>query len=274
MNRSLLVQLTIIFILTQVVGLLVAGSFIHQNIRATFLNDDPADPINAVFLLAYILVITALLLLIIRFIKKQHLGLLLKVVETLAIFGATWIVIETFIPDPVALMLAILLVVFRWARGQNILIRNAASLLTACGAGALIGVSLDLIPILVFIGLLAVYDLIAVFQTKHMVVMAKALTNQNLAFTVAMPTKEHQFELGTGDLVIPLAVTVAGFARSLMIGTDVFVVVTILSGASLLGLLLTLELVSQKKGRALPALPLQVGLMMLAVLALFLAGFI
>src|SRR3989344_8663966 len=98
MNRSLLVQLTAIFIFTQVIGLLVAHAFLAQDIKATFLNDNPADPINAVFLIGYILCVTVLLLFIIKYIQKQHLGLLLKVVETLAIFGATWIVIETFIP--------------------------------------------------------------------------------------------------------------------------------------------------------------------------------
>lgn len=272
LNRSLLLQLALVFVITQVIGLLVAQTFMAQNVHATFLNDNPEDPANALFLIGYILAITVLLLFIIKFLKKEHLGLLLKVVETLAIFGACWLVIEVFFGEPWGLALAVLLVISRWAVAENVALRNVASILTACGAGAIIGTSLGFFPILLFVTLLAIYDLIAVFKTKHMVTMAKALVSQNLSFTVAFPTKDHQFELGTGDLVIPLAMTSAMMAATAGMGVMTAVAVALIAGASLMGLLITLDYCSRNVGKALPALPLQVLLMLVFSGMLLLAG--
>lgn len=261
-NKSLLLQLTLVFVITQIIGLLVAQTFIVQDFHATLLNDNPQDPTNALFLIGYILAVTIVLLFIMKHLAQKHLGLLLKVVETLAIFGACWIVLEVFLGDPWGLFLAILLVVARWAVSQNVMIRNVASILTAAGAGAIIGVSLGIFPLLLFVTLLAIYDLIAVFKTKHMVTMAKALVSQNLSFTVAFPTKDHQFELGTGDLVIPLAMTSAVLVKTAGMGLMSSVAVALIAGASLMGLLLTLDYCSRNVGKALPALPLQVLLML------------
>jgi presenilin-like A22 family membrane protease len=88
--------------------------------------------------------------------------------------------------------------------------------------------------------------------------MGKEMTKNNLAFTVAMPTKEHTFEMGTGDLVIPLT-----FAVSVMaFGFDATGVISLIPSAmvlfgSLIGLLWTIDYSSRNIGTALPALPPQ-----------------
>src|SRR3989338_4603794 len=121
-----------------------------------------------------------------------------------AVFSTSWIVASVFVGDLIGIAFAILLTASRIVLSENLLLRNAASIIAIIGAGALLGVSLGVVPVIVFVILLSAYDFIAVFKTKHMVTLAKAMTKKNLAFTIALPTKEHKFELGTGDLVVPL----------------------------------------------------------------------
>lgn len=262
MNKPLVLQLIAVFFIVQALGLIVANSMIAENVKTTIVNDNPNDVVNSIGLIAWILFYTAIILLVLKFFKKRF-GLLLKFLETLAIFGTSALVFSIFLGD-MALLFAILLVLLHFVVPQNVLLRNISSILAASAVGAIIGVSLGLIPILLFIVLLAVYDLIAVFKTKHMITMAKAITSQNLAFTVALPTKEHQFELGTGDLVIPLAFASSVFSTTHSLGLpfNLFLPMLVLVG-SLTGLLLTIDYCSKHVGIALPALPLQTVLMIL-----------
>ncbi len=266
MNKQLVIQLIAIFLLTQAIGLIVANALIKEDIKSTIVNDNPQDPLNSVGLIVYILFFTLGILIAIRFLKKNTLGIVLKALELLAIFGTSALVLSVFIPET-AVMFAAIIVILRITIPQSIMLRNLSSVFATAGVGALIGVSLGVIPIILFIALLSVYDLIAVFKTKHMVTMAKAITSENLAFTFALPTKEHQFELGTGDMVIPLAFASSVFAQNHATGLFFALVpaMLILYG-SIIGLIITIDYASKKVGRALPALPLQTGIMVVMFL--------
>jgi len=107
-----------------------------------------------------------------------------------------------------------------------------------------------------------------------MVTLAKGISGKNLAFTVAIPTKEHQFELGTGDLVMPLVFAVSSMHASQGLGFPNYVVpAAMILIASLIGLLFTIDWVKKHIGRALPALPPQAVLMILAWLLSKAVGF-
>lgn len=280
MNRMLLVQLVLLFIITQAIGLYVGNTYIkvieeHPEARPTIVTDNPEDPINSIALFAYVLGFTAVLLIVIKFIKGRLLYWLFKAFESLAIFGTSVIVFAAFYDNTIVILFALILVALRNIYAKNLWLRNASSVIAVAGAGALIGITLGIFPILIFMVVLAVYDLIAVFKTKHMVTLAKSIVKKNLSFTYALPTKEHTFELGTGDMVIPLT-----FAVSVLAATKVAVSfpyywippVAILL-ASLIGLLWTIDYVSKRVGKALPALPPQTVLMLVTYGLLKLAGF-
>lgn len=272
MQKSLGIQLIALFLITQIIGLGTASTLIKEEVHATIITENPEDIENAIGLFVYILVFTAFFLVAITFIKRRR--IFIKLFETIAVFGASLIVFYSFIPA-VAFMFAILLIALRKVLYKSIWVKNIATMLAVAGVGALLGVSLGVLPVLLFIVLLAVYDIVAVFGTKHMVTMAKAITKENLAFTYSLPTKKHVFQLGSGDMVIPLtfAVTVmnAGVARGLVF-PEQFIPPGGILVASLVGLLLTLE-IAAKKRIALPALPLQTLLMVAVWFGAMLLGF-
>ncbi len=264
MNKNLLLQVLAIFLVTQVIGLYVGTELISIELeRQGIVNDNPDDPVNSVGLFVYILAFTAVLLIILKFYKGD---LLFKVLESILVFLTSLIVFGFVFPEEfglIALILPVILVVSRWIFRKNLLLRNTASVLAAAGAGPLIGYNLGIIPVALFLVILAGYDIIAVFYTKHMVSLAKGITKKNLAFTFALPTKEHQFELGTGDMVIPLV-----FAVSILVETTknfsldfALISPAMVLWGSLVGLLLTIHYSSKNVGKALPALPLQTVIM-------------
>ncbi len=280
MNKSLLGQLVILFLITQVIGMYTAYALAGTGVSAQLATDNPEDIENSLYLFAYILVFTAVLLVVISFVKGKLQYFIFKAFESLAIFGTSLIVLSALADIPLffiggiggflswlVLLLSTGLVVLRNVFPQHLGMRNMTSVIAVAGAGSLIGVSLGVLPIVIFIVLLAVYDLIAVFRTKHMVTLAKAITEKNLSFTYAMPVKEHKFEMGTGDMVVPLAVAASvlkfvSFSKPFPF--DLLAPSLVLL-AALAGLVLTIDYSSKHIGKALPALPLQTVLMLFAL---------
>lgn len=273
MQKSLAIQLIVLFLITQLIGLGTASTLIKEEVHATIVTDDPEDVENAIGLFVYILVFTGVFLFAITFFKRRR-GLFIKILETVAVFGASLIVFTAFL-GTLGFMFAVLLLLMRKVLQESIWVKNIATVMAVSGVGALLGVSLGVFPVLVFIVLLAVYDLVAVFGTKHMVKMAKAISKENLAFTYALPTKKHLFQLGSGDMVIPLtfAVTVMNAtAKKGFLFPEYFIPAGAILVASLVGLILTLE-IAEKKRIALPALPLQTLLMVIVWFAAVQLGF-
>ncbi len=296
MEKALLLKLSALFIVTQLIGITVAIPFITATQTGEYtptgvITEDPDDPVNAVGLFAMILVSTAVFLIFLKLFKGVT---LFKILEAVVVFSASLIVFWTLLEMAMillgvwsivgglafftALVLALALVATRVLWPKNLILRNLSSSVSVAGVGVLIGINLGVVPVIVFLVLLAVYDFIAVFKTKHMVALAKGIAKKNLAFTFALPSKElkHQFELGTGDMVMPLTFAIAVMNSSAISGITfpnyIIPGILILIG-SLAGLLWTIDYISKHVGIALPALPPQTVLMLLMWCVGKLAGF-
>lgn len=277
MNKQLIAQLALIFIVTQAVGLYAGNYLVDEQLGTTIVNEDPDSVDNSIGLIGIIMASTLAIILILRFGPDWVIIVILKAIESLALFVTALIVLmPTGMADEVILVFAAALIIGRLILSKNILLRNISSMIAAAGAGSLIGASLGVIPLIVFMVLLGIYDFIAVFKTKHMVELADGITKNNLAFTFAMPTKEHKFELGTGDIVVPLAfaVSVLASAKEALIPAPYFLIPPIaVLIASFSGILITLFFVSGKKAKPMPAIPIQAGLMIVAFVLIKLAGY-
>lgn len=253
-ERGTIAALVLIFVLVQGVGLYV-GSQYSAYIQAGVLKpivDEPANPASAGILFLYILGVTALILLVIRFVKN-----LLVVIEGMAVFFTSWLTFDFIYPLEIGwvslgFFLALALTAWKIWR-PTILSQNVALIFSIAGAGGVLGASLDVFPVLLFMLLLSVYDFVSVFITKHMVYMAKAITEKPMAFTAAVPCKTrkyvHVFQLGGGDMVIPLM-----FSVSLLTAYGPKIALASLAGA-LIALIILIRHVMKSPGRALPALP-------------------
>ena len=114
---------------------------------------------------------------------------------------------------------------------------DAVGLLVAAGSASVFGISLGLVPVVVLLAALAVYDAIAVYRTKHMLSLADTVIELRLPVLLVIPkvagyrflkeeakVKEASSEnkgereamfMGLGDLVMPtiLVVSALQFAK-------------------------------------------------------------
>jgi presenilin-like A22 family membrane protease len=58
---------------------------------------------------------------------------------------------------------------------------------------------------------LSIYDVFAVFFSKHMIALAKGAVEHNLPLLLFGGEGRRRFILGTGDVVLPCAFALAGF---------------------------------------------------------------
>jgi len=245
-NQKVVLVLLATLLLVQAIGLYLGSKLVVlPEIQPE------SDAVYGVGIFLYIMVATAVVLVVIRYKRK-----LLKVFELLSIFISTEIFFEVlllgFVPEETGAMAAMalaLLITLSRVFWKNMLTQDVAILLSIIGVGALLGASLGFLPALILLGLLAVYDVLAVFQTKHMVTMAKEIVKQKLAFTMAIPTKGHVFQLGGGDLVMPLVFSVAVLREFGMVAAIATVV------GSMVVLMAFFAWLVNRPGKAYPALP-------------------
>ena len=108
---------------------------------------------------------------------------------------------------------------------------DATGILVSAGVAAILGMSLSILPTLILLIALAVYDAIAVYKTKHMVSLADSVTELHLPVVLVVP-KERDYTyleqegikkqldegrereamfMGLGDIVIPGVLVVSAF---------------------------------------------------------------
>ncbi|MGC9113686.1 MAG: presenilin family intramembrane aspartyl protease [Candidatus Micrarchaeia archaeon] len=251
---------------------------------------NPAEPANAFLLFAYVLFGAVAMLLLLKYYKGIKLFLL---VELFLLFASFQVLFAFFAGEPASTALAALVAGLRLWKPAT---KNFLLLVVAGVVGGLLGANLGLLPALLLAVLLAFYDVVAVFFTKHMVVLAKGFAERGGSFSVtfalpglsrARPQKEageragkvfaerESLEVGTGDFVIPALVTASACGADSSLG--VFVDGLWVGGAGVAsavgvvaGAVLLLALIQKRRGY-FPALPPLVfcSLAALAAYALF-----
>jgi len=105
-------------------------------------------------------------------------------------------------------------------------ILDTQGLLIAAGAASIFGISLDVIPVVLLLAALAVYDAISVYRTKHMLTLAEGVVNLKSPILFIVPKKKDYsyrrdgietmgegersaFLIGMGDLIMPSILVVS-----------------------------------------------------------------
>jgi presenilin-like A22 family membrane protease len=272
MERKEIIYFIILFVVIHIIGLFTANYYIQQGMNVGVFTNNPNSLLNSVLIITYIIVLTAGMLLLKKVFKK---GRFLYIFEYLALFAGCSIVFMTFLSEVLAYFLAVYLLLIKTIyndyKRTSLWINNILLAIALAGAGTMLGISLGIIPIMFFIFLLSVYDIVAVFYTKHMLVLAKTITEKKLAFLFVIPTKKKELRLGGGDIAIPMMVSASLF-NVLLPKYCFFIVMLPIIGiwiSSVLGLLITFYVLDITKAKGLPALPVQVMLMMVILFVTF-----
>ncbi|MBU4077929.1 MAG: hypothetical protein KKI06_14720 [Euryarchaeota archaeon] len=224
-------------LLVQLIALALAGPFKENNIEAF---SNPEDPGNVVVWVAIILIFTAFIFLLIKLDKKWIIQafIFLTVGSTLYFVFIPFFSIGPYIefiimvsPDQALNLGTVYYSLFILSAGLTVLLYkypewyvvDTVGVIIGAGASTMFGISLEIIPTLLLLVVLAVYDYIAVYRTKHMVALAEGVMDLKLPILLVVPKhwkysfisekfdkeKREAFFMGLGDAVIPTLLVVS-----------------------------------------------------------------
>jgi len=210
--------------------------------------ENPEDISNSFIYFGLILIFTAIILLL----AKINVNIL-KLLLYLLIFISAYYVLLPFLGN-YSLFLSLAIIALLIKKPHWIVI-NISALLLAVGITSMFGISLEPLPVMVLLIVLAIYDYIAVYKTGHMVNLANSVVKMRLPLLFIIPSKPKPMLLGVGDVVIPnlLVVSAQAFMNAPTIGFIKIPALTALIGG-LIGMLMLITLTGRGPHAGLPFL--------------------
>lgn len=195
--------------------------------------EDPGAVENIVYFLIILLIFTGIMLLLIKYGFKRILGYIIGFSIFLVFLYIFSAIIQPFIESELlsaVLMLAFssgaILLLYKYPEWYVI---DALGILICAGAASIFGISLEVFPVIILLILLAAYDAISVYKTKHMISLAEGVINSKSPILVVIPKsreysyikddlniKEEKedrgaFIMGMGDLIMPTILVVSSY---------------------------------------------------------------
>ncbi|MBI2634957.1 MAG: hypothetical protein HYW79_00175 [Parcubacteria group bacterium] len=255
LNLKIFIQESVAFLSVGTISIFLAGRFYE-------LKTVMEAPTQVVEWWQFILAFGIGTAIVLGLIRISHGGLFLRIFFLFALFAGVFITFGAFTSQTFAFILSLILI-FSYVLWPYVWLHDLVLILTLSGIAALIGASLNPWTVALLLIVMSIYDYVAVYKTKHMVKMAKAMIAGRAIFAMVFPEKVEDFTehidrahpgegfmmLGTGDFVFPIVMAASAFALSPLAPWLVL-------GFSLLGLLIMhLIFFSQKIRRPMPALP-------------------
>jgi len=222
-NYTPFIGMALLLLIVQLIAVSLSKPFEANDIKAF---SNPEDTGNVVLWIAIILVFTAFIFLVVRMNKKWIIKafILLTVASTLyfVFFALFSIVLPPMLNLILTLLLSIGLTIVLYKFPEWYII-DITGVIIAGGASSMFGISLAIFPTLILLVLLAVYDYIAVYKTKHMVALAEGVMDLRLPILFVIPrhlkysflsekfdkAEREAFFMGLGDAVIPTLLVVS-----------------------------------------------------------------
>jgi presenilin-like A22 family membrane protease len=232
--------------------------------------EDTGNPLNIVYIFVIIIVMTILILIIARFWKKQVIQIIILGAIGYTAFFIFLSLFSLILPDIltiiVSAVLAVILVIVLYKYPEWYVI-DLCGVIIGAGAIAIFGISLSIFLVILLLIVLAVYDAISVYQTKHMIDLADTVMDLKLPVLLVVPKvrrysliqetkslkeklKEHEerdaFFMGLGDIVMPGILVVSAYQN---IPNGLPVALSVLAG-TLVGFIILMTFVARGKPQA------------------------
>jgi presenilin-like A22 family membrane protease len=212
-----------LLLLVQLVAFALSEPFEANEFKAF---SNPEATSNAVLWIIAVLAFTLFIFIVIKLNKRWiiQLIILLTVISTFyyvffALLSAFLSVETNFILTTI-LSIGLTVLLYKYPEWYVI---DFVGIIIGAGASSIFGISLAIRPTLVLLILLAVYDYIAVYRTKHMVALAEGVMDLKLPILLVFPKhlkysfltekfdKEEReaFFMGLGDAVIPTVLVIS-----------------------------------------------------------------
>ena len=187
----------LLFLLVQLGALALVPTFDAAGYQTV---EDPSDPTNSLLYIGAILVATAAMLAAFKF----DLQWVVRGFVVLATASLSWYVFSVLLPPLPAIGASVVVAAALLVHPEWYVI-DTAGVLMGAGAAGLFGIIFGLLPALVLLTVLAVYDAISVYGTEHMLDLAEGVMDLNLPVVLVVPTtlsyslRGAATDVGSGD---------------------------------------------------------------------------
>jgi len=222
-----------LFVIIHILALLIIGLF-----EPAF--KDSGNPVNLVVFFVIIIIMTAIILLIAKYWKKQLIQFIILGAVGYTSFIVFWplygLVTSGLLPLILAFATAAFLtiVLFKFPEWYVI---DICGIIIGAGAIAIFGKSLDIYLVLILLIVLAIYDAISVYKTKHMIDLADTVMDLKLPVLLVVPKirkysllketkslkeklkddeERDAFFMGLGDIVMPGILVAASYQYAII----------------------------------------------------------
>jgi presenilin-like A22 family membrane protease len=283
MKHTLKVTLILVavFFLSQIIGLAITNQYIdHQTTSETgnvtwaplpydFTRPEVEGGSAFITIIAAILIGTLLVLVLIKFRKVNwwRIWFLLAVIVTLSF------AFSAFLNQWIALILAITLGVLKIFR-PSIIVQNLTELFIYGGLAAIFVPILNLFWVFMLLIAISIYDMIAVWQSKHMIKLAKFQTKSKVFAGLLLPYKRPQklpklpkgryklkkvniktAILGGGDVGFPLIFAGVVMKDLMLVNPELIGFLKVLIIPVFVSIALLMLFLKSKKDKFYPAMP-------------------
>jgi presenilin-like A22 family membrane protease len=169
----------VLFLLVQLGALALVETFFQQGYQPV---EDPSDPTNSLFYIGAVLVATVFFLAAF----KYDLDWVVRVVIVATSGMLSWYVFSAIVPPGVAAVLGASVAVGLWIYPEWYVV-DTAGVLMGAGAAGLFGITFGLLPAIVLLSVLAVYDAISVYKTEHMLDLADGVMDLRIPVILVIP---------------------------------------------------------------------------------------
>ncbi len=217
--------------------------------------EDPTSLANPFIFIAILLVFTGFLLLLIKYGKKGWIAAIIAISIFLTFVYIFSALVNVVTADPnlaatFVLILSLLSIVLLYKYPEWYVI-DGLGILIAAGVAAIFGSSLEYYLVIVLLVLLAVYDAISVYKTKHMITLAEGVIDLKTPILFVIPKRRDYsfikdgigklddggeraaFIIGMGDMIMPSILVVS--ANVFLQGWRLFGVVNLPALGAMLG---------------------------------------
>ncbi|MFW5904065.1 MAG: presenilin family intramembrane aspartyl protease PSH [Candidatus Saliniplasma sp.] len=252
--------------------------------------EDTDDPLNPLIYVGFIIIFTGIMLAVMKYTKGNFIQYAILGIVGLTIFYVSYPVLFYFIPygfnlGSVGLDIPLIISIFLGISLTYTLYKfpewyvvDSIGIVMGAGIAGIFGMSFGILPVFILLIVLAVYDFISVYKTKHMISLASGVMKMKLPVVLVIPKKLnysfYQKEgimqeidkkkkrdaifIGLGDLIIPgiLAVS-ASYHLPGMVVAGIYAPVLVAFGCiigSVIGMLALMRFVL--KGNPQAGLPL------------------
>ncbi|WP_123621139.1 presenilin family intramembrane aspartyl protease PSH [Halorubrum sp. CSM-61] len=168
-----------LFLVVQLGALALVPEFAESGYQAV---ENPENPTNSLVYIAAIIAMTGLMLAAFRYDLDQGIRLLIVGVSA----WLSWYVFSAVVSPLAAAVPAVAVGVALLAYPEWYVI-DTAGVLMGAGAAGLFGISFGLLPALLLLAFLAVYDAISVYGTEHMLSLAEGVMDLNIPVVLVIP---------------------------------------------------------------------------------------